>query len=160
MYLSFSPLPLVSLVFSAIYKASSDNHFAFLHFFFLGMVLIPVSCTMSQTSVHSSSSTLSDLVPLIYFSLPLIIIRVWFRSYLNGLVVLATACCGPWGRKESDTTEQLNWTELKSVTETQPNLPNQKEEKEKWQNSTGVSLVSGTVDWGRSQNIAISLFSA
>ena len=24
-----------------------DNHFAFLHFFFLGMVLIPVSFTMS-----------------------------------------------------------------------------------------------------------------
>ena len=23
------------------------------------------------------------------------------------------ACCSPWGRKESDTTEQLNWTELK-----------------------------------------------
>ena len=22
------------------------------------------------------------------------------------------ACCGPWDRKESDTTEQLNWTEL------------------------------------------------
>ena len=22
-------------------------------------------------------------------------------------------CCGSWGRKESDTTEQLNWTELK-----------------------------------------------
>ena len=22
------------------------------------------------------------------------------------------ACCGSWGRKESDTTEQLNWTEL------------------------------------------------
>ena len=22
-------------------------------------------------------------------------------------------CCSPWGRKESDTTEQLNWTELK-----------------------------------------------
>ena len=21
-------------------------------------------------------------------------------------------CCSPWGRKESDTTEQLNWTEL------------------------------------------------
>ena len=60
-YLSFSPLPLASLLFSAICKASSDNHFAFLHFFFLGMVLIPVSCTMSQTSVHSSSGTLSDL---------------------------------------------------------------------------------------------------
>ena len=23
------------------------------------------------------------------------------------------ACCSPWGRKELDTTEQLNWTELK-----------------------------------------------
>ena len=28
-YLSFSPLPLVSRLFSAICKASSDNHFAF-----------------------------------------------------------------------------------------------------------------------------------
>ena len=25
------------------------------------------------------------------------------------------ACCDSWGRKESDTTEWLNWTELKSV---------------------------------------------
>jgi len=33
-YLSFSPLPFASLLFSAICKASSDNHFAFLHFFF------------------------------------------------------------------------------------------------------------------------------
>ena len=24
------------------------------------------------------------------------------------------ACCRPWGRKESDTTEQLNWIELES----------------------------------------------
>ena len=36
-YLSFSPLPLAFLLFSAICKASSDNHFAFLHFFFLGI---------------------------------------------------------------------------------------------------------------------------
>ena len=57
-YLFFSPLPFTFL-FSAICKASSDNHFAFLHFFFLGMVLIPVSSTMSWTSVHSSSGTLS-----------------------------------------------------------------------------------------------------
>ena len=48
-YLSFSPLPFTSLFFSAIYMASSDNHFAFLHLFFLGMVLITASCTMSQT---------------------------------------------------------------------------------------------------------------
>ena len=24
------------------------------------------------------------------------------------------ACCSPWGRKESDMTERLNWTELRS----------------------------------------------
>ena len=37
---------LSSLLFSAIGKASSDNHFAFLNFFFLGMVLITASCTV------------------------------------------------------------------------------------------------------------------
>ena len=70
-YLSFSPLPLAFLLFSAICKAFSDNHFAFLHFFFLRMVLITASCTMSQTSVHSSSCILLDLIPWIYLSLPL-----------------------------------------------------------------------------------------
>ena len=34
-YLSFSPFPLVSLLFSTLCKASSDNHFDFLYFFFL-----------------------------------------------------------------------------------------------------------------------------
>ena len=68
-YLSFSPLPLVSL-FSAICKTPSDNCFAFLHFSFLGMVLITASCTMSRTSIHSSSGTLSDLILWIYLSLP------------------------------------------------------------------------------------------
>ena len=63
LYLSFSPLLFTSLLFTAICKASSDSHFACLHFFFMGMVLIPVSCTVSWTSVHSSSGThLSDLV--------------------------------------------------------------------------------------------------
>ena len=70
-YLSFSPLLFTSLLFTAICKASSDSHFAFLHFFFLGMVLLPFSCTVSWTSVYSSSGTLSDLGPWIYFSLPL-----------------------------------------------------------------------------------------
>ena len=37
-YLSFSPLPFTSLLFSAICKASSDNCFAFLRFFFLGII--------------------------------------------------------------------------------------------------------------------------
>ena len=45
----FRPLLFASLLFTAICKASSDSHFVFLHFFFLGMVLIPVSCSMSPT---------------------------------------------------------------------------------------------------------------
>ena len=63
-YLSFSPLPLAFL-FSSICNASSDNHCALLHFFFLEMVLITASCTMLWTSVHSSSGTLAHLIPSI-----------------------------------------------------------------------------------------------
>ena len=60
------------LFFSQLnFKASSDNHFAFVHFFFLGMILITASCTTSWTSIHSSSGTLSNLIPWIYLSLPL-----------------------------------------------------------------------------------------
>ena len=44
----FSPLLLASLLFTAICKASSDSHLAFLHLFFLGMVLLPISCTVWQ----------------------------------------------------------------------------------------------------------------
>ena len=71
-YLSFSPLPSASLLFSAVCKVSSNNHFAFLHFFFLGMVLIS-SCTRLQTSIHSSSGSL------------------FIRSNLLNLFVISTA---------------------------------------------------------------------
>ena len=56
------------------------------------MVLITPSCTVSQTSVHSSSGTVSDLIPWIYLSLPLYSQSwgIWFKSYLNGLVVSPT----------------------------------------------------------------------
>ena len=54
-----SPLLSASLLFSVICEASSDSHFAFLHFFSMRMVLIPVTCTMSRIPVHSSSGTLS-----------------------------------------------------------------------------------------------------
>ena len=64
--LSFSPLPLASLFFSAISKDSWDSHFAFLHFFFLGMVLITAFCIRSWTLC-----CLFDLIPWIYLSLPL-----------------------------------------------------------------------------------------
>ena len=90
-YLSSSPLPL-ALLFSATFKALSDIHFAFLHFFFLGMILITASGTMLRTSVHSSSGTLSDLIPWIYLSLPLYS-RKGFdlgHSWMNGLVVFPT----------------------------------------------------------------------
>ena len=62
MSVSFISLLLfASRLFTAICKASSDNSCAFLHFFFLGMVLIPASCTMSRTSIHSSSGTVYQI---------------------------------------------------------------------------------------------------
>jgi len=59
LYLSLSPLPFTSLLSSVIYKAFSDSHFAVLHFFFFVMDLVTASCPRLQTSIHSSSATLS-----------------------------------------------------------------------------------------------------
>ena len=59
LYPSLFHLPLATLLLSAIYKTSADNHFTFLHFFFFEIVLVTVSCTMLQIAVHSSSGTLS-----------------------------------------------------------------------------------------------------
>ena len=56
-YLSLSPFFYTSLLSSVICKAFSDNHFAFLHFFFFGMVLFAASYTILWTSVHSSLGT-------------------------------------------------------------------------------------------------------
>ena len=52
-------LPSTSFLFSVICKVFSDNHFAFLHFFFLRMALVITSYTMLQSSFHSSLGTLS-----------------------------------------------------------------------------------------------------
>ena len=82
----------------------------FLHFFFLGMVLITASCTMSWTSIYSSSGTLSDLIPWIYLSFPLYNHKIWFRSYLNGLVVFPTVFnLSQFGNKEF-----INWATVRS----------------------------------------------
>ena len=54
-YLSFSPLLFTSLLFTAICKASSDSHFAFLHFFFSwgwSWFLCPPECQEPQSIVH------------------------------------------------------------------------------------------------------------
>ena len=48
------------LFYSQVFVRSPETTILpFLHLFSLGMVLIPASCTMSQTSVHSPSGTLS-----------------------------------------------------------------------------------------------------
>ena len=71
-YLSFSPLPLASLLFSTICKASSDKHFGFFAFLFLGMVWSPppVQC-YKPLSIVLQALCLSDLIPWIYLSFPL-----------------------------------------------------------------------------------------
>ena len=54
-----------SLLFSAICEASSDNYFASLPFFFLGMVLIPASVQCYKPpSIVLQALCLSDLIPL------------------------------------------------------------------------------------------------
>ena len=88
-YLSFSPLCFAFLLSSGICKASSESYFVLLNFFFLGMVLITTSCSVLHISIHSSSGTVSDLISLIYLSLPLYN-RKGFESYLNVLVVFPT----------------------------------------------------------------------
>ena len=56
LYLSFSHLLFASLLFTAICKASSESHFAFLHLFFLGMScsLSPVQCHEPQSIFHQT----------------------------------------------------------------------------------------------------------
>ena len=59
-YIFLFLLCLSFLFFSQLFvNSSSDNHFAFSHFFFWGVVLITTSCIMLQTSIHSSSGTAS-----------------------------------------------------------------------------------------------------
>ena len=62
--LSLSLFPLASPLFSSICKASSDNHFTFLHFFFLNMALSlsPVQC-YEPPSIILQALCLSDLIP-------------------------------------------------------------------------------------------------
>ena len=50
-------------LYSAICKAYSNNHFAFLHFFFFGMILVTASCRVLRTPIHSSLALcLLDLI--------------------------------------------------------------------------------------------------
>ena len=55
------PFPLCFLLpsFHSYLQGLFKQPFCFFAFFFFGIVLIPVSCTRSRTSIHSSSGTLS-----------------------------------------------------------------------------------------------------
>ena len=71
-YLSLSPLPSDSFLFSAICKASSDNHFTFLHFVFFFFFFVawfwslpPVQC-YKPPSIVLQALFLPDLIPWIY----------------------------------------------------------------------------------------------
>ena len=93
----FSLLPFIPL-YTAICNPSSDNDFVSLHFFFLGMILITASCTMSRTSIHSSSDTLS----IRSNPLNLFVTKRLSQGSLE--------CWSPLYRKESDmTATELNW---------------------------------------------------
>ena len=88
-YLSLSPLLFASLLCSAVGKASSDSHCAFLCFFCFGMALFAASSAVLWTSVHSSSGTLfTRSNPLnLFVSSTMYSEGIWFKSYLTGLVV-------------------------------------------------------------------------
>ena len=85
-------LPFTSL-FSAIFDASSNNHFAYLHLFFFGMELISISCAVLGTSVHSCLGTLfttSNPLKLFItstnhngFDLGLVVFSTFFSLSLN-----------------------------------------------------------------------------
>ena len=88
-----------ALSFSSFLSYLEGLRQPFCLFFFLRMLLITASCTMSWTSVHSSSGTLSiDLIPWIYLSL-LYKQEIWLRSYLNDLVIFPTFFKSEFGNK-------------------------------------------------------------
>ena len=61
---TFPFLPCFSLLSLVICKASSASPFAFLLYFYFGMVLFAASCTIIQTSVHSSGTLFTRFNPL------------------------------------------------------------------------------------------------
>ena len=89
MYLSLSPLLFTSLLASTICKASSDNYFAFLLFFFFGFFLFTASVPYyGPLSIVLQAHCLLVLIPWKYSSPPLHIHRGFDLSC--GLVVFPT----------------------------------------------------------------------
>ena len=90
-YLSFSPLPFTSLLFSDTCKASSDNHFAFA-FLLLGdgfdHCLLYSVMNLCPYFFRHSINQIQSLESIYHFHC--IIIGIWYRSYLNAPVVFPT----------------------------------------------------------------------
>ena len=91
LYRSFSPLLFAFLLFTAILRPPQIGILLFCISFPWGWSwsLSAVQCHEPHSIVHQALY-LSFLVPYIYFSLPLYNQGIWFRSYLNGLVVFPT----------------------------------------------------------------------
>ena len=130
-YLSLSPFLFTSLS-SAICKASLDNHFAFLHFFFFGMVCLLPPIQYLEKAMTTHSSTLAWKIPWMEdpgrlqsmgllrvrhdwaTSLSLFTFLHWRRKWQHTPVFLpgesqrrgSLVGCHLWGRTESDTTEK------------------------------------------------------
>ena len=81
-YLSFSPLPLASLLFSAIHKASSGSHFPFCISFswrwFWSLLLV---WCHELLSAILQALCLSDLISWIYFSLSLYTCKAFYLGH-------------------------------------------------------------------------------
>ena len=99
-----------SLLFTAICKPSSDSHFAFLHFFSVEIILIPVSCTMSWSSVHQALYQISSLKSTSHFHCIVIRDLIWvipqwsssfphflqFKSEFGNKEFMIWATVSPW----------------------------------------------------------------
>ena len=91
-YLSFSPLPFTCLLFPAICKPYQTTILPFCISFSWGGFGSPppVQC-YEPPSIILWALCLSDLIPWIYLSLLLYNHKgLWFRSYVNGLMVFPT----------------------------------------------------------------------
>ena len=81
LYISLSPLLFTSLLSSTICKDSSDNHFAFLHFFSLRwLYLLPPVQYYEPLSIVLQALYLLDIIPWIYLSPPFYIHSAFYLS--------------------------------------------------------------------------------
>ena len=103
-YLFFSPLLFASLLFTGICKASSDSHFAFLHFFFWGKekkglpslssgphFVRTLHHDLSWVTLHSMAHSFIDLDKAVVHVIRLVsFLLLWFLSLYPLMPSLST----------------------------------------------------------------------